>query len=210
MDYKSLNTIKIIILFLIITIISSLYIYEFKGMPSQKLFADVAIYTKEPLYIGLFSQIGLFLWASSATICFYCSKVFEKIKKQNCLSRYLLDCGLISTILLIDDAFCIHEIVLPLKGIKEETILFLYLLIGFLLLIKHRNQILLIKKEILLFTVCLFLTSLFLDILKFDFFIEYVDIEEIFKFGGIISWVSYLYLISSHYLNKEILKIKKI
>ena len=138
-DYKSLNPIKTIIIFLILIFLSSIYIYKFKGMTSNEIFADVIIFTQKPLYVGLFSQIGLFLWASSATICFYASKFFEKINKKRKLSRYLLDCGFVSSLILIDDAFCIHEIVLPLKGIREEVIL-LYFFLGLLIFIKHKNK----------------------------------------------------------------------
>tara|TARA_A100001388_G_C28761216_1_gene497919 strand:- start:547 stop:1191 length:645 start_codon:yes stop_codon:yes gene_type:complete len=206
---RSLNAIKIIIMFLILISLSSIYIYKFKGMASNEIFADVIISTQKPLYIGFFSQIGLFLWASSATICFYASKFFEKINNKIKLSRYLLDCGFISTIILIDDAFCLHEIVLPLKGIKEEAILSIYFLLGLLIFIKNKKQIFIKRKEIFIFCICLFSLSQLFDVLVFNPFIEYIDIEELLKLGGIISWLAYIYLISTDYLNQEILRIKK-
>ena len=66
------------------------------------------------------------------------------------------------------------------------------------------------KKRTFTFTICLFSISQLFDILVFNPFIKYIDIEELLKLGGIISWLAYVYLLSSDYLNQEILRIKKI
>ena len=97
--------------------------------------------------------------------------------------------------LLIDDAFLLHEKVLPDRGIPEIIIFILYFLCGFYGLIINYKFISNTSWKILLLANLFFAISFICD-LKLDNVINYdllIFIEDFAKLTGIFSWLIYIY-----------------
>lgn len=94
-----------------------------------------------PFYFGIFSQVGVLFWCSCAAICFFCGVLLAKSRTRK-LSSFYFTSGAITSLLLIDDLFLIHEVVFPkyLK-IPEEVVFLVYGILIFLYLLKFKQTI---------------------------------------------------------------------
>ena len=61
-----------------------------------------------PPYTGAISQIGALLWCAAASICFFSSRLLAGSP-----ARFLRCAGLLTTVLLVDDMFLVHDQVFP-------------------------------------------------------------------------------------------------
>ena len=189
---------------LLLTALSSIYIFHEKGMSSQLIFSDLAIFTNESIYLGFLSQIGLFLWSASAAICFYSAHLLQNKRKNNCYSTFFRLLGAFTSLILFDDAFCVHEVVMPLNGVSEDNVYVFYLVIIFCILFTQIERIKSSNLTLLLTTVLLLAASQVIDAFAFVDSNPYIDWEELLKFGGIISWLSYIQSTSSICVESEI------
>ena len=109
-----------------------LLLHFWKGIPISKLTRDPTAIAFLPAYTGFLSQIGIFLWSASATICFFSATVLSKGVDCQKLRRFLVASALLTLILGLDDAFLLHEKVLPRFGIPQIVTYCSYM--GFVLL----------------------------------------------------------------------------
>ncbi len=158
-------------------------------------------------FVGVVSNIGVLLWCISASICLFS---FTLLKKQQNLSRnrrnylapFLLFSGLITSFLLLDDLFLIHESIIPkLLKLPQVLIYSCYVAVIFFWIIKFRRTIMNTEWGILLLAFIFFGVSVFMDILmdesllSSDLMGNYDDvyslIEDACKLFGILSWLAY-------------------
>lgn len=106
-------------------------IQELKATSYFKLTGDVVAIFGAPPWIGFFSQAGLLLWAAAASFSILAFAVLQGHSNQKSLSCFLLATASLSTLLLIDDTYLLHEQVLPHFGIPQIFILCGYIVLGF-------------------------------------------------------------------------------
>lgn len=165
----------------------------------------VAYFTRDPaaelgaeVYVGVVSNIGIVLWAATASICLFAAYM---VREQRRLARFLAFSGTITAILLIDDLFLLHEDVIPNQlGIHQGVVLVGYVgmfslyAVGFVRYIAASDYLL------LLVAIGFFGLSLAVDVvIEEDFTIDVLGrgfqgqhlIEDGAKFLGIVGWATY-------------------
>lgn len=162
---------------------------------------DVVALGHLPFYAGLTSQIGGMLWSVTFGICIFAVLVLHQQGQNGVAKRFLLQAAILTSILLLDDIFLVHEDIGPdYLHIGEKTIVISYFLFTLFFLIANRNEILASDYLVLGFALSLFAVSIFLDAADLDgferldtFFWEQLQmfLEDAFKFLGIATWLVY-------------------
>ncbi|HEX8431542.1 MAG TPA: hypothetical protein VF625_09650, partial [Longimicrobium sp.] len=71
-------------------------------------------------YTGIVSNLGILLWAGAATLCFFAA---SQLRGGTEARRFFLFGGALTTALLVDDLFLLHEAVAPVYfGIPEKAV----------------------------------------------------------------------------------------
>lgn len=110
-------------------------------IPVGNLTKDPLALTGDPFYFGILSQVGVLFWCSCAAICFFCGILLAKIKPRK-LSSFYFTSGAITSMLLIDDLFLMHEVVFPkYLNIPEKVVLSVYGILILLYLLKFKQII---------------------------------------------------------------------
>ena len=189
-----------------------LYINSFN---MKLLYSDISAYYDLPIYAGIFTTLGIFLWVSVFAICIFTRNILLRNKNKNKLKLafYKYACFL-NFILLIDDQFLLHEkFVILNEQYGEIYLYFFYLVIVILMLSKFKKVV--VKKEIfyLVISLVFFLGSIAIDLSisrlfqavlgKFIFNNTYI-LEDIFKFIGIYYWLIFFGTLSSRIISEEI------
>ena len=143
-----------------------------------------------PFYVGLVSNFGVLLWCTTAAVCFFTYMVLQSQKRLKAASFFLWSAG-ISTVLLFDDLFLIHEEVMPFYlGISEKKVFAGYglLILGYLLRwwkqIRHTDYLL------LAIAFACFGLSILVDLFA-KYGLKSLFLEDSFKLTGIVSWSAY-------------------
>ena len=166
----------------------------------QELFNDPADIVGFHPFFGMISMLGLFGWAAAAGISFLTYAVIRD-DDPGALRRFFFTAGVFTLFLMVDDAFMLHEQVLPAGlGIRERYIKMAYLVAAGAFGIVFMKQ-LLSNSPILLIAAGLFFAGSFvfdnpavLSALGFfeAGFVLYV-IEDGSKFTGIMLWLTWLF-----------------
>lgn len=147
-----------------------------------------------PFYIGLLSKIGIIFWCSSAAICLFTFSVLHRKNNHNDMSSFILFLGLMTSFLLLDDFFLLHDRIFPLLfHINEKVIFSVYGLALLICLIRFNKTILKTEYFILIFAFGFFVLSLINDrnFLPVSENLHYL-FEDGSKLLGIICWFTYL------------------
>jgi hypothetical protein len=161
---------------------------------------DVVLTGELPFFAGFVSQVEMILWSASLTVCLFSLIVLHSEKKElPGPRRLLLQGGLLTGILLIDDIFLFHEEIAPdYLHISENIVIVLYLAMSIVFVASNWYEIL--DSEYLILSIALFLfaNSILLDAIPVDeydlrYFWEQLEIflEDGFKFAGIATWLLY-------------------
>lgn len=84
-----------------------------RGIPVSTLFRDTTAVLNAPLYVGALSVLGLFLWAATAAVCFFTAALLWRHPVRSAERTFFLGAGLLTSVLLFDDAFLFHESIAP-------------------------------------------------------------------------------------------------
>jgi hypothetical protein len=145
-------------------------------------------------YVGIISNLGILFWCSTCAILFY-SALINRIKKGPEKEIYFLFfSGLLSTLLLVDDFFLLHDVIFPDYLKIDEIVFFLcYGLSTIAIFIRYYKIILDTDYVILVLSFLLLGLSATTDeIIAIGIHIKHPFIvEDGFKFLGILSWFSY-------------------
>lgn len=176
------------------------------------LFRDTFAVAKVPIYYGLFSNIGFFLWLTTGAILLFSAAILFSADKLSKYFSFFLSFGSLTLLLAIDDFFLLHEKVFPwyLK-ISEEITFVAYGSIALYFILKYRNIIYQNHFKIFMTAILFLSLSIAADLsLSADSFLFKVDdtyfFEDSLKLLGIISWCFYFVKISGE---KLILSYKK-
>lgn len=191
------------ILLLDLMILLSIYLI---GSARQIPFGDM---TRDPgtvtgnIFIGTLSYLGIMLWAATAAICFISAGLLQKIPSA---SRFFLASGLFTSLLALDDAFMIHEELIPrlLRGlipILFDTnewpmyIVYLIIMLAYFILF-HRYILTKTSFPILVLALCFLGGSLLFDVFLVSFPSPALQplFEDGIKFMGITLWLYYFFV----------------
>ncbi|MBD2206564.1 hypothetical protein H6G33_30780 [Calothrix sp. FACHB-1219] len=169
---------------------------------------DPAALTNTPFYIGLFSNIGILLWCSCATICLFSYAILNQNNRSQELAGFLLFSGLLTSFLTLDDLLMLHEEVFPLYlKFPEKLFYVLYLMT---ILFGFGKNFKAIKKTefiILSASVVFFILSILSDKIHNHHIVAVM--EDIFKIIGISTWLTYLTRLCGREIN-SLLRLSKI
>lgn len=94
-----------------------------KSAPVRILTRDPISIAKGAFYWGAISNIGVLLWCAAAAFCFFSFLLVQQLKPGVRSNWALLALGLITSMLLVDDLFMIHEQVFPgYLGLSENVL----------------------------------------------------------------------------------------
>ncbi|HEV2122076.1 MAG TPA: hypothetical protein VGW38_04775, partial [Chloroflexota bacterium] len=108
-----------------------------KGIPAGDFTRDVAAIAGVPFYAGAISTLGILFWGATASICFFTSAVLLALNAGAGPKKFAWWSGILTLILLIDDAFMIHENAPKLFGVSNSVILVIYGIVA-LYILTHR------------------------------------------------------------------------
>jgi len=170
-----------------------LIIHFWKGIPIGMLTRDPTSISGSPFYVGFLSQIALLLWSASAAICLFSARVLSTQTGNLKIKSFLLVSGLLALILGLDDAFLLHEEVIPrFLGVPEKAVYVIYVgLVLFYLVIFHsvirKTEYVLLVMAFVFFGVSVTLD--FFEPLNVDPYL----FEDGAKLVGIVSWLAYFF-----------------
>lgn len=182
------------------------------SIPIANLTRDPLAIVESPFYFGLVSNLSILLWCSCAAICFLVALAIPQSKISKKFRLFLLFSGLITSLLLLDDLFLLHEEAFPnYVHIPEKIVFLVYAILLFLYILKFRKVILKTKFFTLILAFVFFGFSMLLDkgITTIIPQIWLQDggsylLEDGAKLLGILSWLVYFVQICVSCLKKAI------
>lgn len=158
------------------------------GASMDMLTRDPMATAELPVYTGILSQVGVFLWVAAATVCLFCARVVLSSSPRTELRNFLYCSGGLTVILGMDDAFLVHELVFPRVGVDEKIVVASYGVLTLALLVRFRETIFETNYVLLAVGLLFFALSVLLDQVDPQGIHPF---EEAAKLVGIVSWVAY-------------------
>ncbi len=144
------------------------------------------------IYFGLFSNLGVLLWCSAASVCFFASMLLIQIKADCRQILFMVSAGFFTGLLLFDDLFQAHEVIYPkVFGVDEIYVFAAYAILLCLHLLFFRNIIVRSGYALMLISLILFAISIFFDIFVPDAGALQRFGEDGIKFIGIATWAAF-------------------
>jgi hypothetical protein len=181
---------------LVITILTLTIVHgQNSGLSLGELTKDINATMGTSPFLGFLSQLGIFIWAATASICLL-TATFLSPKRGG--YRFLLCSGLLSLWLGFDDVFMLHEMVFPRAGINEQVILATYIGLVSGLFLAYKRLVVQTDYLLLGITALCFGASLGID--YFDFTSDVmIFLEDSFKFAGTMFWLGYYLSVVKRY-----------
>ena len=156
------------------------------GIRIDHLTRDPASLTHSSVYLGFLSTVGLLFWAAAAAVCILGASLVSGSRLQSRLVRFLRASAFLTLVLLLDDAFLVHERVLPrYAGVPQRLVYLVYVLLLVVYLVRFRAVI---------FETDYFLLGLALILFGFSIVSDLIwdsPLEDGTKFAGIVTWTVY-------------------
>jgi hypothetical protein len=157
---------------------------------------DMEILTRDPAAVaathpltGMISNLGILLWCSCAAICLFCFKLLKTKPLNREFSLFFLFSGYLTTILVLDDLFLLHEDIFPkYLNISEKLVLCTYAIVFSLYLFRFKKLILKTDFLLLLLAFGFFSASIISEILIKN---DVIMVEDWLKLFGIVNWLAY-------------------
>ena len=173
----------------------SLAVLSENGFEVMEILRDPAQQSGQSSFLGFLSNIGIWLWVSSAAICFF-SLLNENSKFRDKELLFLV--GILSFILAVDDFFLIHD-----RYIDQGLCYLAYAIVAGALLVRHFNKIIGIDGFSFILAGSLLALSIVTDLVTRSIPLPYSVvqvIEEGFKFIGSAVWLYFSFQIASNNL----------
>jgi hypothetical protein len=193
---SSIRTLLIIYMPALILLFITALIGIYYNIPISRFTRDPLAITGGHPFNGIISNIGIILWSSSVAFCFLSYLLLMKRKESFKVRGFIMLGGFISLVLLLDDLFMLHERIFPrYLGINEKILFPLYGMIILLYFFRYRTTIIKTEFIYLILAITLFALSFLVDGLPESILPMHHLFEDGAKFLGIISWVSYQFLV---------------
>ncbi len=155
----------------------------------MEVLRDPAQQTGLSSFLGFVSNIGVWLWVSSAAICCF-SLVTNHSKFRIAPTELIILLGTLSLLLAVDDFFLLHE-----RYVYQKGIFLFYAIFALSLLVRHYRKIIEIDGFSFLLAGVLLALSVELDINQRKIPLDYAHvqlIEEGCKFVGAAIWLFFV------------------
>lgn len=164
------------------------------GFVAERLDIPVADLTRDPAstlgvhpFLGILSTVGILLWCATVAICLFSAARARRAGAGED-AAFLLSAGALTSMLLSDDLFMLHEWAFPLHiGVLEEIVYGTYVLIFLAYYLRFRDALADHGLAPLLLACACFATSILLDQLVPNEGVQYL-VEDGFKLTGITAW----------------------
>lgn len=171
-----------------------------KGIPAGHITRDIAATASVPFYTGAISTIGILLWCATAAICFFTTAVLASSKAGTGPRAFVLQSGLLTTVLLVDDAFMIHENAPRLFGVSDNVVFLVYGVLALYVFYSNMSFVGETARGLLALSLSLLAAAVLFDELHDYRILQQMGIassgvryllEDGFKFLGITGWFVY-------------------
>jgi hypothetical protein len=159
------------------------------GFTIREILRDPAQQTGLSSFLGFVSNIGVWLWVSSAAICCF-SLLTNHSRFRSASNELIVLLGLLSLLLAVDDFFLLHE-----RYVYQKGIFLFYAIFALALLIRHYRKIIEIDGFTFLLAGLLLASSVHIDIYQRKIPLDYAHvqlIEEGCKFVGAAIWLFFV------------------
>lgn len=167
-------------------------------VPLDQLFRDPLVVAADAgsgcchVYFGFFSNLGVLLWCSVASVCFFASMLLIQRKADRQEILFMVSAGLLTGLLLFDDLFLAHEVIYPkVLGVDEVYVIAVYAIFAAIYLSFFRNLIIRNGYPLMLLSVILFSISIFEDVIHGEGGALRRIAEDGAKFIGIATWTAF-------------------
>ena len=162
------------------------------GIRTQLVIRDLAQHCDTPMGVGFLSNVGYLLWISAAAIALF-GAWSGVIAVRGRVKQLLICGGLFSLVLCIDDMFLLHD-----RYVGATTLYVIYAAFALMILLRFRDQVMLLGGGVFLLAVVLLGGSVvidqFQDLIKEVLGVRYATtqlFEEGSKFMGIATWLAF-------------------
>jgi hypothetical protein len=176
-------------------------------IPLRQFMLDPTEFMHAPFYTGILANLGVLLWAATASICLFTAMFLPQLVGKAWRDFFLVS-GLLTLLLLFDDLLRIHDEILPVYlGIKGDVIGIGYVFLIALYLFRYRTLIFQYPYTFLVMALGLFAVSVALDVapdaLKHRFSVaDLLLFEDSPKLLGIANWLAYFANLSAAIVTK--------
>jgi hypothetical protein len=180
---------------------------------------DLSFYWRDPAaivntgpWIGLFSNIGNFIWWIASIPALFTAALLRTVPGHQRAAAFLFSWGALTAFLALDDFFMIHEWVIPTYlPLSEDFLFVVYFFTALGLLAVFRNELRQTPYPVFFFALCCFAGSIIIDLIgparfqdwgmsvRYVWNLEYI-VEDGLKLAGIIAWAHFFVLTSLGYL----------
>ena len=155
---------------------------------------DVTALADLPFYAGALSTLGLLLWSATAAICFLTHSLLRSGTDAP-LAQYIGFGGGLTLLLLLDDAYLLHEEVFPkYLGVPQLLVVVAYPVLGLLFAWTYRYVLARTYYLLFLLSLVAFAVSIGADFVMYRFVPEtgvLMLMEDGGKLIGIVGWTVY-------------------
>lgn len=142
-------------------------------------------------YFGFVSMLGIMLWVTTAAVCLFSALILLCTGARRGTIQFALFAGLFTGWLALDDAFLLHEVILPEFGVPQNAVLATIALLaaGYALVAWRRVM----ASDPLLFLAAgaALATSMAVDTIFHSLDAHLVYLEDGAKFIGIFCWTTF-------------------
>lgn len=144
------------------------------------------------VYFGLFSNIGVLAWTSASAICLFAFfLLMVHTQKPGVKAAFAFIAALLSGWFALDDAFLLHEKVLPALGMPQEAVIAVYVASGIFYCVFALRLARFIDVYFLLVALGFLAASVGIDQFFHSVSNETVFFEDSAKFIGIVCWAAF-------------------
>lgn len=167
------------------------------GIPFAVTMGDPATVAGKPFYIGFVSNVGILLWAATASVFLFTYAALRGSAERRNQGGFLLASGLFVAWLGLDDLFLLHEVVFPeYIGLPQSMVGAAYAAIALLYLAFFRRRIAAGPYGFFVAALGLLATSLAVDQAADLLDLEFTGLrtlEDAPKLLGIGAWLAYAF-----------------
>ena len=165
----------------------AILVLQNSGFSVMEILRDPAQQSGDSSFIGFVSNIGIWLWVSSASICLFHALAATTIAGSIRYRELLALLGALSLLLAIDDFFMIHD-----RYVDQRVMFLAYAVLAGALLLRHYPSVLRVDGFAFLCAVGMLAASVFIDLAQAAIPLERSHsqmVEEGFKFCGAAAWL---------------------
>ena len=142
-----------------------------------------------PTWYGSISMLGILVWTSAAAICFVGAAALSLFNASKTSILFCISAGTLTLILALDDAYMLHEAVLPKLGVPQTAVLGGLAAITASYLIGFRSSIMRHSTWTLIVGLIAFAVSVLVDVFVESSTPMKSFVEDGSKFIGIAAWL---------------------